>query len=131
MANLSLNSCQRADRELALEEERRGFAVHAVITTRICPGGPGVEPVRTLWSPSSAFIRPLKPRPRKEPNMTFVESRRASPRAGAALPGLTLQVDHVTKRYGGTTVVEDLAFTAEPGRVTGFPGRTARESRRR
>ena len=33
-----------------------------------------------------------------------------------------LQVDHVTKRYGDHTVVDDLSFTAEPGRVTAFLG---------
>lgn len=33
-----------------------------------------------------------------------------------------LQIDHVTKRYGSSTVVEDLSFRVEPGRVTGFLG---------
>jgi ABC-2 type transport system ATP-binding protein len=33
-----------------------------------------------------------------------------------------LQIDHVTKRYGAATVVDDLSFTVEPGRVTGFLG---------
>lgn len=33
-----------------------------------------------------------------------------------------LEVAHVTKRYGGTVVVEDLSFRVEPGRVTGFLG---------
>jgi ABC-2 type transport system ATP-binding protein len=33
-----------------------------------------------------------------------------------------LQVEHVTKRYGGNTVVDDLSFTVQPGRVTGFLG---------
>jgi ABC-2 type transport system ATP-binding protein len=37
-------------------------------------------------------------------------------------PGLQLVVEHVTKRYGHTTVVDDLSFTVEPGRVTGFLG---------
>ncbi len=36
--------------------------------------------------------------------------------------GYTLEVDHITKRYGGTTVVDDLSFTVRPGRVTGFLG---------
>jgi ABC-2 type transport system ATP-binding protein len=33
-----------------------------------------------------------------------------------------LEVDHVTKRYGDHTVVDDLTFTIPPGRVTGFLG---------
>lgn len=33
-----------------------------------------------------------------------------------------LELDHVTKRYGGQTVVDDLSFRVEPGRVTGFLG---------
>ena len=37
-------------------------------------------------------------------------------------PGLTLAVEHLTKRYGDNTVVDDLSFIARPGRVTGFLG---------
>lgn len=33
-----------------------------------------------------------------------------------------LQIDRVTKRYGRTTVVQDLTFDVQPGRVTGFLG---------
>jgi ABC-2 type transport system ATP-binding protein len=33
-----------------------------------------------------------------------------------------LVLDHVTKRYGATAVVDDLTFTVQPGRVTGFLG---------
>ena len=33
-----------------------------------------------------------------------------------------MNVDHVTKRYGDQTVVDDLSFTVPPGRVTGFLG---------
>lgn len=33
-----------------------------------------------------------------------------------------LVVDHLTKRYGDTSVVDDLTFTVEPGRITGFLG---------
>jgi ABC-2 type transport system ATP-binding protein len=36
--------------------------------------------------------------------------------------GHTLVVEHLTKRYGDITVVDDLSFTVEPGRVTGFLG---------
>jgi ABC-2 type transport system ATP-binding protein len=38
------------------------------------------------------------------------------------LPDLTLEVEHLTKRYGENTVVDDLSFVARPGRVTGFLG---------
>jgi ABC-2 type transport system ATP-binding protein len=33
-----------------------------------------------------------------------------------------LEIDHVTKRYGHEVVVDDLTFTVDPGRVTGFLG---------
>lgn len=33
-----------------------------------------------------------------------------------------ISIEHVTKRYGDTSVVEDLSFVAKPGRVTGFLG---------
>ncbi len=33
-----------------------------------------------------------------------------------------LQIDQLTKRYGHETVVHDLSFTVQPGRVTGFLG---------
>ena len=33
-----------------------------------------------------------------------------------------IRVEHVTKRYGAHTAVDDVTFTAEPGRVTGFLG---------
>lgn len=33
-----------------------------------------------------------------------------------------IDVQHLTKRYGGTTAVDDLSFTVRPGRVTGFLG---------
>ncbi len=35
---------------------------------------------------------------------------------------LSLTIDHVTKHYGKDTVVDDLTFTAAPGRVTCFLG---------
>ena len=38
------------------------------------------------------------------------------------MTGIPLVVDHVTKRYGDRTVVDDLSFTVAPGRVTGFLG---------
>ncbi len=33
-----------------------------------------------------------------------------------------LVVEHLTKQYGDSTVVDDLTFTVEPGRITGFLG---------
>ena len=33
-----------------------------------------------------------------------------------------ITIDHVTKRYGGFTAVDDVSFVAQPGRVTGFLG---------
>lgn len=47
---------------------------------------------------------------------------RQSPEHSATRPSHRLQIDHVTKRYGAATVVDDLSFTVEPGRVTGFLG---------
>ena len=38
------------------------------------------------------------------------------------MTGHTITIDHLTKRYGDTTVLDDLSFTVEPGRVTGFLG---------
>ncbi len=37
-------------------------------------------------------------------------------------PARVLAFDHVTKRYGKHTVVDDLSFDVQPGRVTGFLG---------
>ncbi len=47
---------------------------------------------------------------------------RQSPSRRRTRPSHRLHIDHVTKRYGSTTVVDDLSFTVEPGRVTGFLG---------
>ena len=38
------------------------------------------------------------------------------------MTGHTIAIDRLTKRYGHTTVLDDLSFTVEPGRVTGFLG---------
>ncbi len=40
-----------------------------------------------------------------------------------------IQVEHVTKRYGEKTAVDDLSFTVKPGIVTGFLGPTGPASR--
>jgi ABC-2 type transport system ATP-binding protein len=33
-----------------------------------------------------------------------------------------IELDHLTKRYGAITAVDDLSFTLEPGSITGFVG---------
>jgi ABC-2 type transport system ATP-binding protein len=33
-----------------------------------------------------------------------------------------IELDHLTKRYGAVTAVDDLSFTLEPGSITGFVG---------
>lgn len=33
-----------------------------------------------------------------------------------------IRIEHLTKRYGGFTAVDDISFVAQPGRVTGFLG---------
>ena len=33
-----------------------------------------------------------------------------------------IEVDHLTKRYGAVTAVDDLSFSLEPGSITGFVG---------
>lgn len=52
---------------------------------------------------------------------TVAQSGRAAEWAEEELV-YALEVEHVTKRYGGTVVVEDLSFRVDPGRVTGFLG---------
>lgn len=51
---------------------------------------------------------------------TTAERPLAEPTSGT--DGWSLTVDHVTKRYGSRTVVDDLTFTVPAGRVTGFLG---------
>jgi ABC-2 type transport system ATP-binding protein len=38
------------------------------------------------------------------------------------MTGHTIEIERLTKRYGKTTVLDDLSFTVQPGRVTGFLG---------
>lgn len=38
------------------------------------------------------------------------------------MTGHTIEIDRLTKRYGKTTVLDDVSFTVRPGRVTGFLG---------
>ena len=62
----------------------------------------------TTTSPSTSPLTSSTPTPRG-----------SSPPNTGTYP---LQVQHVTKRYGDHTVVDDLTFTVPPGRVTGFLG---------
>lgn len=45
----------------------------------------------------------------------------AQPNAARILNGM-ITLDHLTKRYGNYTAVNDVSFQAEPGRVTGYLG---------
>lgn len=46
----------------------------------------------------------------------------ARDRAAVSAVDGAVQVEHLSKRYGGTTVVDDLTFAVHPGTVTGFLG---------
>jgi ABC-2 type transport system ATP-binding protein len=46
----------------------------------------------------------------------------APPRVAPSVAGIALQVEHLTKRYGTTTVLDDVTFSVAPGRVTSFLG---------
>ena len=39
-----------------------------------------------------------------------------------ATPGAHIEISNLTKRFGSFTAVDDLSFTVEPGRITGFLG---------
>ena len=57
--------------------------------------------------------------------MTATTQRQRSSPASISLhvdQSYALEIDHVTKRYGHNTVVDDLSFTVHPGRVAGFLG---------
>ena len=64
--------------------------------------------------------------------MTLTSPDTASTPVPAAVPrsvesrpsdgGYTVEVEHLSKRYGDHTVVDELSFTVPPGRVTGFLG---------
>ena len=41
-----------------------------------------------------------------------------------------ITIDTLTKKYGASTAVDNISFTAKSGRVTGFLGRTVPASRR-
>ena len=49
-------------------------------------------------------------------------SRRRGRPLGVPSVQAMITIDSLTKKYGGTTVVHDISFTARNGRVTGFLG---------
>ncbi len=53
--------------------------------------------------------------------MNATSRRRAGP-LGVPSVRAMITIDSLTKKYGGTTVVHDISFTARDGRVTGFLG---------
>ena len=53
---------------------------------------------------------------------TISEPRTGAKRDPATGDGYVVEVEHLTKSYGATTVVDDLSFVVPPGRVTGFLG---------
>ncbi len=57
--------------------------------------------------------------------MIAIESPTTRPADLSDLPSdlaPVIKIEHVKKRYGHNTVVDDLSFTVQPGRVTGFLG---------
>ena len=71
-------------------------------------------PMTTTEPPSLATASPPDESDQRHEGATS-----ATPRAVQQHP---LIVDHLTKRYGDHTVVDDLSFVVKPGRVTGFLG---------
>jgi ABC-2 type transport system ATP-binding protein len=59
-----------------------------------------------------------------EPRPTQVTSRhaRSSPATVRKGPPGVIEVEGLTKRFGSLTALDDLGFTVQPGRVTGFLG---------
>jgi ABC-2 type transport system ATP-binding protein len=102
-----------------------GFVLTAVAVVLIVYGASGArrreddegaamtgtaEPVGSPLPPPTGFDRPCD------------RAERTSDVRGHAMTGSTIAIDHLTKRYGDTTVLDDLSFVVEPGRVTGFLG---------
>ena len=52
----------------------------------------------------------------------FDASRSRKSVALSGIVGRVITLENVTKRYGAFTAVDDVSFTAQPGRVTGFLG---------
>ena len=54
--------------------------------------------------------------------MTTTTTTEPVPSPGAAAQGARIEVRDLTKRFGDFTAVDNLSFTVEPGRITGFLG---------
>jgi ATPase subunit of ABC transporter with duplicated ATPase domains len=54
-------------------------------------------------------------------------ARTATPRLDGA-DARMIEVEGLTKRYGETVAIEGVTFSASPGDILGFSGRTAREN---
>src|SRR5689334_9243578 len=66
----------------------------------------------------SAAIDPVGERARSPP----AGPRQASERIKAPLERPVIEVQHITKRYGGVTAVDDVSFRVERGEILGFLG---------
>ncbi len=49
-------------------------------------------------------------------------ARKVAPKAIPRVAGRALEIERITKRYGDNTVLDDLSFSVQPGRITGFLG---------
>src|SRR5690606_10711781 len=76
---------------------------------------------RRRWVPASAGGRRTSPR---RGTKVGVRSRPQDdvPPPGAAETGAMITVTNLVKRYGDGLAVDDVSFSAQPGRVTGFLG---------
>ncbi|MCA9844111.1 MAG: ABC transporter ATP-binding protein [Dehalococcoidia bacterium] len=55
-------------------------------------------------------------------DISTVDAGPLLPAQGSGRPSYQIEIEHLTKRYGRRAVVDDLTFTVQPGRVTGFLG---------
>ena len=82
-----------------------------------------IEPGGAVQQLSAAPGVLLGARPRHLPHRQGLQDpRRRHPRAWPPDGDPMITVEHVTKTYGDFTAVDDVTFTARPGRVTGFLG---------
>ena len=72
--------------------------------------------------PRPRGVRRTRPRDDAPARRSYLPSRRPrnTTRRSRRKPMIT--IDSLTKKYGRTTVVDDVSFVARPGRVTGFLG---------
>jgi len=87
----------------------------------------GVGAVRDVATPDPRPPRPPAPgqpvQHGQQPGQPGQPGQGRAPRATARDRGSgVIEVDRLTKRFGTVTALDDLSFTVEPGRVTGFLG---------